>query len=435
MHDRDVPDGDRRVTGTLAPLRYRPFRYLAAGRLVTMLGNAIAPIALAFAILDLTGSVRDLGLVVGARSLMTVLFLLFGGVAADRFPRHLVMVAAGVAAAVSQGAVAALVLTGSATVSLLAALAAANGAVSAFAFPATGALVAQTVPEPMLRQANALNRLGINAAMILGSSLGGLLVAAVGPGWGLAADAGTFALGAAAFTQVRVARAADVPAGPTSLLYQLREGWTEFASRTWVWVVVLGFMFLNAAVVGGVQVLGPAVADDTIGRRLWGLVLAAQTAGMVAGAVIAMRLRVRRLLLLGVICMLAEVPLLVALAEAPRFPVLASSALLSGLAVEQFNIAWETSLQRHIPAGRLARVYSYDALGSVLAIPLGQVAAGPAALAIGTGRALLAAAGVLLLSVVGMLASRDVRQLPTGLSRSGIRQPAHVPLATEERSL
>jgi hypothetical protein len=76
-----------------------------------------------------------------------------------------------------------------------------------------------------------------------------------------------------------------------------------------------------------------------------------------------------------------------------------------------FSIAWETTVQEHVPADRLARVYSYDALGSLLAVPIGQVAAGPAALALGAEAALLGAAGLMALAVVGMLASRDVRGL------------------------
>jgi MFS family permease len=422
------------MSSALAPLRHAAFRRLAVGRLVTMLGNAVAPIALAFAVLDITGSVAALGLVVGVRSLTNVLFLLFGGVVADRLPRQRVLVAAGVLAAATQGATAALVLTGEATVPLLVALAAVNGTVSAFAHPATAALVPQTVPATMLQQANALNRLGINAAMIAGASIGGLLVAVVGPGWGLAVDAATFAAGAVAFAGIRVAPAAAPPreaARKAGVLSDLREGWAEFASRTWVWVVVLGFLFINGALAGSLQVLGPAVADGTIGRRLWGLVLAAQTAGMVAGAIVALRVRARRLLLLGVACMLGLLPLLVALAEAPSFVVLVATALVGGLALEQFSVAWETSMQRHIPAAKLARVYSYDALGSFLAIPLGQVAVGPVALAIGPGPTLLAAAGIVLLATVGMLASRSVRRLPaTPPEAAGAEVPPATAAAT-----
>ncbi len=396
-----------------APLRHPAFRSLVAGRTIATVGNAVAPVALAFAVLDLTGSVSALGVVVGVRSLTNVVFLLVGGVIADRLPRHLVVVVSSLLAAGTQAVVAVLVLTGAATVPLLAVLSAANGLLAAFALPATAALVPQTVPEGIRQQANALNRLGFNAAMIVGASAGGVLVAGVGPGWGLAVDAITFALAAACFSAVRVPRAVrEAVAGRRPGVFtELREGWTEFIGRTWLWVVVLAFCFANVASAGGVQVLGPAVADGTVGRRAWGLVLAAQTAGMVVGALVAIRVRVRRLLRFGVACFAGEAVFLLALGLAPRFDVLLGSAFLAGLVIEQFVIAWDTTMQQQIPADRLARVYSYDMLGSFVAIPLGQMVAGPAAHRLGTGPALVVAAGIVLVAVLGMLASREVREL------------------------
>ncbi|MFC6018913.1 MFS transporter [Plantactinospora solaniradicis] len=414
----------------LAPLRHQPFRYLALGRAATMLGNSVAPIALAFAVLDLTGSVRDLGLVVGARSLTNVLFLLFGGVLADRLPRHAVMVVSCTLAAATQGAVAALVLTGTATIPALIALSAVNGVVTAFAWPAAAALVPQTVPAELLQSANALNRLGVNAAMIGGASLGGVLVAGVGPGWGLLVDAATFALAALAFARVRVTPVANRDTSRPNPFRELREGWTEFVARSWVWVVVLGFLLINFAYASSINVLGPAVADETIGRRAWGLVLAAQTAGMVAGALFALRVRVRRLLLLGVLCMLADVLLLVGLAWTPGFALLLVTGFIAGAAVEQFSIAWETSMQQNIPADKLARVYSYDALGSFLAIPLGQIAIGPVALALGTGPTLLVAAGIVLLAVLGMLLDPGVRRLSAHLPTPDAAPTPDLPAAS-----
>jgi MFS family permease len=398
------------MTAALQPLRHPAFRLLVTGRTVTMLGNAVAPIALAFAVLDLTGSVRDLGLVVGARSLTNVLFVLFGGVIADRLPRHLVMVGASLLAAVTQLAVAASVLTGTATIPLLVALSAVNGIAAAVALPASSALLPQTVPAEIRQQANAISRLGFNGAMILGASIGGALVAAVGPGWGLALDAVTFAVAALVFAFVRVPPLESDRAKST-VLADLREGWREFAARTWLWVVVLGFAVTNAALAAGLHVLGPVVADDSIGRPAWGLVLALETVGMVVGGIVALKLKVRRFLLYGVACCFGDVLLLGALGLTPRLGPLLLCAFLAGFAIEQFAVAWETTMQEHVPADKLARVYSYDMLGSFVAIPVGQVLAGPLAEAYGVSATLVGAALLCGLAVVGMLASRDVRRL------------------------
>jgi MFS family permease len=443
---------------TFGPLRHPAFRLLLTGRTISALGNAFAPIALAFAVLDLTGSAADLGLVVGARTLVNVLFLLFGGVLADRLPRHLLMVGSGVAAAATQGVVATLVLTNNANIPTLIALSAVNGMVSALSMPASAALLPQTVPVDERQQANALARLLLNAAAIIGAPAGGIAVAVLGPGWGIAVDAVTFALSAFCFSLVRVSAAqpsasepaqppvprpadsppaqpssqatADSPAetaegliggeqtagtpageGRPSIFADLRTGWTEFISRTWLWVVVAGFCVLNAAWSGALTVLGPVVADQTFGRQAWGFVLAAETAGMIVGGLIAMRIRVHRLLFLGTAATVLEVLPVVSLGVFPHVGLLVVAGFVAGVGLEQFGVAWETTMQEHVPADKLARVYSYDMVGSFVAIPVGQVIAGPVAQAAGVEPTLLGAAVLMLLAVLGMLSSRDVRQL------------------------
>ncbi|PRY27064.1 MFS transporter [Pseudosporangium ferrugineum] len=395
-----------------APLRHVAFRYLLAGRTVTALGNAVAPVALAFAVLDLTGSASDLGLVVGARVLANVLFLLFGGALADRLPKHLLMVGSSAAAAVTQGAVAALVLTGTATVPLLIALSAVNGMVSALAMPASSAILPQLIPADLRQQANGLNRMVFNGAFIVGAPLGGVLVATVGPGWGIGIDAIAFLIGGLCFAALRIPGAAQgEESGRSGIVADLRAGWTEFRSRTWLWVIVAAFGLINACLSGGLGVLGPLVADASVGRRAWGFVLAAETAGMVLGAFIAMRIKVRRLLFVGVLCTSFLALPLLTLGLAPHLGLLMGATFVTGLAIEQFVVAWETTMQEHVPADMLARVYSYDMVGSFIAIPIGQVVAGPIAEAVGVEPTLVGAAGLIALAVLGMLSSRDVRNL------------------------
>ncbi|BFU48138.1 MFS transporter [Krasilnikovia sp. MM14-A1004] len=432
------------IRETLAPLRLPGLRLLLLGRTISALGNAFAPIALAFAVLDLTGSAGALGLVVGVRTAVNVLFLLFGGALADRLPRHLLMVGASLAAAATQGAVAALVLTHTATVPTLVALSAVNGAVGALMMPASAAVLPQIVPPDLRQQANALNRLFLNGAAILGAPVGGIVVAGIGPGWGIAVDAVTFLAAALCYALLRLPAGpppavAEPPAGAepvagepvaatparSGIVAELRTGWTEFVSRTWLWVVVAGFCVVNACLSGAFMVLGPVVADATIGRRAWGLVLAAETAGMILGALLAMRVRMRRLLLFGTACTGFVLLPVLTLGIAPHLAVLCAATFVAGLGVEQFGIAWETTMQEHIPADKLARVYSYDMVGSFVAIPVGQVVAGPVAQVVGVRPTLIGAAVLIAVAVLGMLSSRDVRHLEH-------RVPERAPAPMEE---
>jgi MFS family permease len=376
-----------------------------------MAGNAMAQIALVFAVRDVTESITTLGLVVAARSIANVVFLLWGGVVADRLPRQYVLVGSSGVSMASQALLAVLVLTGSVSIPAFVVLAAVNGMSSAFSFPASSALAPQTVPAELRQRANALLRLGLNSSMIAGASLGGLLIAFAGPGWGLAVDALSFGLAGLAFSFVRVPAARVAAEHRPGALAELRVGWTEFVSRTWVWVVVVAFFFVNAAHAGGTWILGPVIADTVIGRETWGLVVAAQTAGMVGGAFIAMRIHVRRLLLLGVTCVAAFAMLPLALALYPEPWLLMVASFVCGLCLEQFGVAWETSLQHHVPAERLARVYSYDMLGSIAAMPLAQLVVGPVSNTVGITATLLGCAAIHVVATAAMVASRSVRSV------------------------
>ncbi|GAA0962410.1 MFS transporter [Frigoribacterium faeni] len=416
----------RRSHDRRGPLAHRPFRWLLAARTTSILGNAVAPIALAFAVLDLTGSAADLGLVVAARSVANVAVLLFGGVIADRLPRDVVLVGTSAAAAATQGVVAALVISGTATIPSLVVMSVLNGAVAAVSLPAAAALVPETVPVDLLRPANALLRLSVNGGSVVGASAGAGIVALVGPGWGLAVDAAGFALAGALFARLRLPRASGTEsgagsgsgadsgaarAGGTSVVADLREGWQEFTRRSWVWIVVAQFAVLNAAFVGATTVLGPVVADESFGRAGWGLVVAAQTVGLAIGAVIALRWRPRRGLAIGVGLMALTAVPVVTLGLAPVLPALIAAFALGGVALEIFAISWDQSLQSRIPREALARVYSYDMVGSFVAIPLGEVLVGPAAHAFGTGTTLLTCAAIIVVATAAALSTASVRRV------------------------
>lgn len=396
------------------PLAHAPFRWLLAARTTSILGNAVAPIALAFAVLDLTGSPADLGLVVAARSIANVAVLLLGGVIADRLPRDVVLVGASLAAAATQAVIAVLVITGSATVTSLVVMSVLNGAVAAVSLPAAAAMVPETVPVTLLRPANALLRLGLNGGSIIGASAGAGIVAVVGPGWGLAVDAAGFALAGVLFSRVRLPKKQHALVGDhgtASVLTDLRDGWKEFSSRRWVWIVVAQFSVLNAAFVGATTVLGPAIADDSFGRAAWGLVVAAQTVGLLLGAVIALRWRPRRALGIGVALMAVTAIPVATLGVLPALPALLVAFALGGVALEIFAIAWDQSLQSHIPREALSRVYSYDMVGSFAAIPLGEALVGPLAHLVGTTPTLVGCAALIILATLVAASTRSVWQV------------------------
>jgi len=397
----------RLAAGALAS---RNFRLLLASNVVSTFGTGVALVAIPFAVLSIGGSAADVGYVTAAAMLPVIVFLLLGGVIADRLPRQQVVAGANVLQALAQAGSAALVLTGRAQVWELMALAAVRGIGMGFYFPAVTGLLPQTVPEPHRPQANALARIGQNTALITGSALGGVLVGVAGPGWGLALDAAGFA--AAALLRIGM----RVPAQPrgqgSRMLHELREGWQEFASRRWLWAIVLEFSLLVAVWDGSTEVLGPVVAHDQLGgAHSWGIVLAAQSAGAVLGGLAMIRFRPRRLLLIGSLCTAPTSALLFTLAVPLAVPVLAVAAFAAGVCIEVFEVNWATAMQQEIPPAALSRVSSYDALGSWGLAPVGTVLAGPLALALGT-RAVLAAAGVLIvLLTAAVLCVPEVRQL------------------------
>ena len=235
-------------------MRSRNFRLLLACDVISGSGNAVAIVAIPFAVLAIGGTASDVGWVATASLVPMIAFLLVGGVAGDRFPRHKVMMAAHAMQAAAQAVASILVLTGEAKVWQLMVLAAVRGTGLGFYYPASQGLLPQTVPESDRAQANAIARTGRNAAGIGGASLGGILVGLAGPGWGLAVDAISFAIAAGLRAGMRF------PAMPLavkeSTFHQLRVGWREFLARRWLWTIVAEFTLMTAVTSGTINVLG-----------------------------------------------------------------------------------------------------------------------------------------------------------------------------------
>lgn len=391
-------------------LRGREFRLFLSGQAVSVLGDRMVAVALAFAVLEVGGSTSDVGLVLAAAALPLAVSVLVGGVVADRASRRAVMVIADVVRVGSQGTMAALLVSGIAEVWMLALLAAVTGAATGFFSPASTGLLPEVVPAEQLQAANALRWSAVSAGEIVGPLAAGLLVAAAGAGWAIAADAATFAVSAICLVLLAVRDRGD--AQTSSFAEDLREGWVAFRSRRWVWTVVANFAVGNVCW-GAWSALGPVVADrDLGGAAAWGTVLTAMGVGVLIGALLATRANPRRPLVFVVLADGLFVLPLAFLAAAPPLPLLAFGALLSGAGMALGMSVWESTLQRHIPRETLSRVSSYDWFGSFVFCPLGLAIWGPVAAAIGIGPSLWLAFGLSVAAILALLAVPAVRQLP-----------------------
>ncbi|CAM5710734.1 hypothetical protein STAFG_5305 [Streptomyces afghaniensis 772] len=389
----------------------RNYSLLTAAAVVTNLGSQGALVAAAFAVLETGGDGGDVGLVAAARTLPLVLFLLIGGAVADRLPRHRVMVAANALNCLSQAAFAALVLTGDPRLWQMMLLAALGGTGQAFFGPAAEGMLMSSVSGEQAGRAFAVFRMAMQGAALGGAAVGGAMVAVVGPGWVLAADAAAFAVAGALRAFLDVGHIPPrAPGG--GLLADLREGWREFSGRAWLWAVVVQFSIANAVVSAADAVYGPLVARDHLGGAgPWGLALGAFGAGTVAGAVLMTRWKPRRLLLAGTLCVFPLALPSAALAVPVPIGVLYVVMFVAGATIEVFGVSWMTALHQEIPEDKLSRVSAYDWFGSVALVPLATAAAGPAEEAFGRTAALWGCAGLVVLVTAAALCVPDVRNL------------------------
>jgi Major Facilitator Superfamily len=377
-----------RTPDAIAPLREREFRLLFAGQTVSLIGDNLAPIALAFAILEEDGSATDVGVVYASNIVARLAFILVGGVMADRLSRHRVMLAADALRAVSSGVLAFAVVTSDPPLGLYVAMVGIHGVGAAFFDPASTGLVPQTVSAPELQRANALLGIAHSSGGVLGPAAGGAVIAFAGPGAALATDAGTFVVSAFALLLMHPPEH-DRGAGRAGFVAELAEGWSEFRARTWVWVIVLQYAVWHMLVLGPFMVLGAVIARDSLGGAgAWALILAASGLGELGGGLVALRLRPRWPLRAATWAGLLWTPQVALLAlEAPTW-LIAATAFVGGAGMSFVAVVWNTALHEHIPARSLARVSSYDWAGTLVFLPVGFLLAGPAAAAVSTSTVL-----------------------------------------------
>jgi MFS family permease len=391
-------------------LGLRDFRLLLGAQGASWFGDRMVTVALAFAVLEVGGSAASVGLVLAVGTFSMVASLLVGGVVADRFSRRALMVGADLVRLVSQGTSAVLLIAGSAQVWTLALLAGISGAATGFFNPASTGLLPTVVPAERLQEANGLRATVSSVGEIGGPIVAGVIVAAAGAGWALAVDAGTFLVSALLLSRLRLPKRV-APAAGSSFFRDLRDGWSAFRSRRWLWTIVASAGIFNM-LWGTWSALGPVVADrDLGGAAAWGTVLGALGVGALIGSVVSTRADVRRPAVVFAISGAAFSVPVACLALRVPVPVLAAATLATGAGMIIGNTTWESALQRHVPDESLSRVTSYDWLASMALTPLGMALSAPLAESVGLTPVLWGAAALMLVVTLAPLAVRDVRQL------------------------
>jgi MFS family permease len=391
-------------------LAIRDFRILLVDRLLAPFSNGFSMVGVSFAVLNLTGSTADLSYVLAAQVAPMLVFTLVSGVFADRLRPQWVIIAGNIAVIAGEGAFGLLVLTGHPALWAMICLEALNGIGAAVFYPASQALLPQIVPDALLQEGSSISRLAMNTGQMTGAASAGLVVAVLGPGWALTLCAigmtGTIPL----LLSLKGGKTLRFAAAKgTGMITELREGWTEFRSHTWLWATVIQYALVMMAFNGAFLVLGPVVARTSLGGpAAWGAITAADALGLVAGGLVSLRYTPRKpmLFVVGSGAAIALTPL--ALALVLPLPVICLCAFALGTLIEVMMVQWTVQMATRIPSDKLARVSSYDALGSMSAMPLGALLAGPLAAAIGVSTTQFAAAAVIVVASALTLIPREI---------------------------
>lgn len=390
-------------------LKERNFRLFFIGQATSQIGSSMAPVAVTFAVLA-HGNATDVGLVSAAGLIPLVVLLLVGGVIADRFSRRRVMLTSDLLRTVAQIVLGCWILAQPPPLWSFMTAAALVGAASAFFNPAMTGLVPQVASKENLQQANAVYGLSGSIAGIVGPAIAGVIIAASSAGWAVLVDGLTY--GASVLSLYLIA--IDWVAAPSaqSFLRQLKQGWSEFWARTWLWVIVVEFSLVNALIFAPFFVLGPVVAKHSLGGApAWGLALAFEGAGSLLGGAVMLRWRPRRPLLVASLVTLASAWPMLVLARSGPLWLLACGTFVGGVGLAIFGTLWTSTLQHEVPSAVLSRVSAYDWFGSLVLLPIGFVLVGPISNSIGITATILGATALFVVLNLAVLAVPSITRM------------------------
>ena len=389
----------------------RNLRRLVISRFVSNLGNGLAPVAVAFGVLELpNGDGKALSLVMASTSLSLVLFSLLGGVIGDRFPRAWIVGGADILLALLVMANGIAYVTGNGSIILFTVVGFLGGVLNAIWYPAMSALTSDLAEPEILQDSNAATMLSSNIAMILGTAVAGVIVATIGPGWAIIIDGVTFLIAGLLVYSMRSATPVAERTESSSTLHEIKTGWREFSSRRWVFLVVISFSFVVSMERAVYSVLGPLVADEKLGGpKPWSLILATWAIGSVVGVLFAAKVRPRYPIRVAIIVQFPLFLWFFSLGNTTNVYLIAIFSFFVGIAFDFFYVLWVTTLQQHIPKESLSKVMSYDVLGSLALAPIGIAVAGPIAEHYGTSPVLNVISFAFIICMAAPLLSREVR--------------------------
>jgi MFS family permease len=393
----------------LGALKEKNFCFFFVGQTASQVGTGMAPVAISFAVLE-HGSASDVGYVLAAGTVPLVLFLLIGGVLADRISRRIVMLGSDLMRGLAEGALGVWILSGRPPLWGFMLIAALVGTGQAFFSPAMTGLVPQIISDENLQQANALNGLSESSGSIVGPAIAGIIIATSSPGWAIMVDAASYLISVGTLALVHVEWTTSET--PESFTFLLRQGWSEFWARKWLWVMVVQSSLANMLVFAPYLVLGPLIAKESLGgARSWGLILASQGAGAVLGGIVMLGVKPRYPLRTATLATFVWIIPLITLAYRAPVIYITIGAFIAGFSLAIIGAQWDTTMQREIPPELLSRVSAYDWFGSLLFLPIGMILIGPLAHDIGTTASLVAAAALMAIILGAVLMVPSVTSL------------------------
>ncbi|WP_329024152.1 MFS transporter [Streptomyces sp. NBC_00690] len=386
----------------------RDFTLLFAARTISVLGDQmLIPTAITVAVLQAGYGVIGVGYALAAHTAPLALFVIFGGVLVDRFTPIRVMIVADTARLILHGILAASFAMGKPSLLLIVTLLALGGIGTAAFQPGYVSVIPRTARD--VQKANAAIRVAESLMTVAGPAFAGLLLAFSSVSVVLIVDASTFGISALCLLALRL----KIPRSTqrTSIRRDLVQGWLEFSSRTWLWGVIVIFMLYQVTVNGPFVVLGQSLITIEHGESALGFIMSMFGLGSVLGGLLAVRLKPPHPLRAGAIAMVSTVFGLLAVALQLSPPMIAVGYALWGVGAAFWLVMFHSSVQTKIPPDVLGRVHAYDVAGSLVMRPVGQMAAGPAALWVGAIPVLFFSSAMLMVTVVLLLAFPAIRNL------------------------